>query len=783
MIGSLFPTGHGRGAAALGAIVLILAGWLHITIDGSSPEPQPSTVAATDFSSARAMDTVRTLADQPRPIGSEASDETFTYLSDELDGLGFTVESQSEIGMATFGNQRGFGQVDNIVATKEGTDPTGQVILVAHYDSVPAGPGAADAASAVASVVEVVRAIDKGDPLRNDLVVLFTDGEESGLLGAEAYTRDNPPEQPTVVLNLEARGSSGASVMFETSRDNYELAKLFTETAPVPRGDSSTVEIYRTMPNDTDFTRFLESGYAGLNSAFVESPEWYHTPGDSVEHLDEASLQHHGDNTLALTQALGGTDLTSMKSDHDAVYFHLFGFQIVYSAQWALAPGILAAIALFAAILIGRAQRLLSLPRLLGAVASFPVPILLSFGIGWGSWKALSTLRPDFVDSGGLVYHPVVFTVMAVILALVSISAWYLLLRRRLGGLALSSGVLTWMTVAAILSAVTMPGISFLTAVPAMTIAIAFVIALVIRRRRVDRPGVRWTAVGLVTLALVPAVAIYAWTGWSTLTLFGVPGLDIAVPMYTLAFAVMIPLFDSLAGQENTPLSWRWNAGIPAALLTVGVAVAAVGIAVNRYDESEPQRTHLSYVQSGGTAFWVTTDRADTDWSRRFASREGTRSGVPEAYDAYGSITRSSPTPAVDLLPPEYDIVDASAYKVTVRLTAQRDVNHLGLSLSRSPGRITADYGDGEPVTIEADDETDADTTIVRFFDPPEDGVTVTLDVPLDSITVFDSSVGLEDVPGFEPRPEGIERQSGSHSDTIVLMREVKADDEETNED
>jgi Zn-dependent M28 family amino/carboxypeptidase len=95
--------------------------------------------------------------------------------------------------------------VDNIVATLPGRDPTGAVVLVAHYDSVAAGPGASDDGAAVAAMLETIRAVRVGGPLRNDLVLLIADGEEAGLLGADAFVRSNSlAGQRAVVLNWEA---------------------------------------------------------------------------------------------------------------------------------------------------------------------------------------------------------------------------------------------------------------------------------------------------------------------------------------------------------------------------------------------------------------------------------------------------------------------------------------------------------------------------------------------------------------------------------------------------
>lgn len=88
-----------------------------------------------------------------------------------------------------------------------GTAPTGHVLLVAHHDSVPQGPGASDDASNVAAILEIVRALKAGPAPRDTIQVLFTDGEEEGPYGAAAYVETHHPTHPehTVVINLEAR--------------------------------------------------------------------------------------------------------------------------------------------------------------------------------------------------------------------------------------------------------------------------------------------------------------------------------------------------------------------------------------------------------------------------------------------------------------------------------------------------------------------------------------------------------------------------------------------------
>ncbi|WP_414632948.1 M20/M25/M40 family metallo-hydrolase, partial [Brevundimonas sp. UBA7534] len=102
-------------------------------------------------------------------------------------------------------------QAVNIVGVLPGRDPAlPAVALMAHYDSVPGSPGAADDASGVAAVLEAVRAIKARGPAERTLIVLLTDAEELNLDGARAFFSEHPlRDRIGAVVNLEARGGGG----------------------------------------------------------------------------------------------------------------------------------------------------------------------------------------------------------------------------------------------------------------------------------------------------------------------------------------------------------------------------------------------------------------------------------------------------------------------------------------------------------------------------------------------------------------------------------------------
>src|SRR5690606_23799650 len=175
---------------ALGSRVLALIGVLLVAglvaLFPGSDEPLGTDAPADVFSAARAGEHIDAIATGPRPLGSTAHADARDHLVAVLEELGWSTRVDSGVGwMARSGEatQRG-ARVQNIVATRDGTDPTGTVVLAAHYDTVRGSPGAGDDGIGVGTVLEVARAIDSGPPPRNDVVVLLTDGSETGLLGA-----------------------------------------------------------------------------------------------------------------------------------------------------------------------------------------------------------------------------------------------------------------------------------------------------------------------------------------------------------------------------------------------------------------------------------------------------------------------------------------------------------------------------------------------------------------------------------------------------------------------
>ena len=263
-----------------------------------------------------------------RPAGSDANRRAREYLVDQLQIAGMQVRVQEtdarrpDLGLA--------GRVSNIVGIRQGQIDDA-IAIVAHYDSVPDGPGAGDDAYGSAIAVEAARVLGAA-PMRHSLMVLITDSEESGLLGAAGAMSDPAiRDRIAAYLNVEAVGTSGTPLLFETGPGNSWLTSIWARHAPYPRGASFAVEIYKRTPNDTDFSILKRAGIPGLNFAIIGDSTAYHTDRDIAPRLDNESLTTGGENVVAIVAGMDQRDLRA-RTLQDATHFDLGG-------SWALSYG------------------------------------------------------------------------------------------------------------------------------------------------------------------------------------------------------------------------------------------------------------------------------------------------------------------------------------------------------------------------------------------------------------------------------------------------------------
>ncbi|WP_225852481.1 M28 family peptidase [Micromonospora sp. AMSO12t] len=762
-------------AAALAALVAVGAGTL---LDLRTPAPRPADAPPGEFSAARAYEHVEVVAARTHVAGSPANDQVRAHVEGVLRGLGLETEVQDTVApeagqLSGAAGGATLARVRNVVARLPGTDPTGKVFLVSHYDSVQSGPGGNDDAAGTSAILEVARALAAGPRPRNDIVFVLTDAEEACLCGAAAFASSHPlAAGGGVVLNLEARGSTGPVIMFETSRDNAALVDAFGRAAPHPVGTSFAVEIYRALPNDTDFTAFLDNDFVGLNSAYIDGGAIYHTPLDTPAAMDRSSLQHHGDNALGLAREFGRVDLRALDSGHDATYFPVPGGLVRYPG-WLVLPLALLALAAVAALgwLALRRGRTTG-GRLAAGFGLALLPLVLAPLAAQLLWAAITALRPGYAELLDP-YRPTWYRLAVVALAAAVLFTWYALTRRRVGPAALAVGGLGWLAVLGVLLAVLVPGGAYLVTLPALAGAVAGLVALSVR---IDGP---WPVVA-TTLAAAVAVVILLPTVVLLFPALGMAMGGVAALVAVLLGLAALPVVDLLhpqAGGQRGLLAVRARrlGALPAAATTLAaVVLAGVGLAVDRFDAAHPAPTHLMYALDAGTgqARWLSHEEDPQPWT------DGYVDGVTEVADFPGlgdTELRAGPAQPANLSAPKLEVLaDTTAgteRTLRLRLVPQRQVRLTTLHVDAATATVLRAEVAGRAVPVEAREGRWGFGLV--FHAPPPEGIEVTLTVTPKAgqvaLRAMDASDGLDALPGFRPRPPDV-GIVGSHSSEMLAV-------------
>lgn len=323
--------------AAIVVAVISFVSW-----HGLQPTP-PITSNSADFpgfSAIRALDAARlVLGEEPRPVGSAANIAAVARLKDYFASLGYSPQEQ----IATV-KIPGLGEVTlrNIFIRKEGRTNLPAILLVSHHDSVAVSPGGSDNGMGVAVCLDAARMLTLQEPPERPVIILVTDGEEAGLLGAKLFAQNHVwANEIGAVINIDNRGGDGPAQLFETGSDDLALINAIAPRITHPVMSSFFVEIYRRMPNGTDLSAFLARGNTGINIACTGAIERYHTPADTFHAVNLASLQHQGDMA---TQALGGLcamPATAFPSE-SAVFIDVFGHFVL---AWSASSGVVLSIA------------------------------------------------------------------------------------------------------------------------------------------------------------------------------------------------------------------------------------------------------------------------------------------------------------------------------------------------------------------------------------------------------------------------------------------------------
>ena len=615
--------------------------------------PAPASAPATEFSAERAMRTLAVIAAKPHPTGTAADDEVREYLIHELEALGFEVDVQDATALTdVYAKRWGIpvvaAHVRNIVARRQGKESGPALLLMAHYDSRELAPGASDDGYGTATLLETARALAATPPLRHDVVVLLTEGEEEGLLGARAFLEESPlAHEVGLVLNFEARGDRGPVLMFQTSEQAGALIDVLASVAPHVAATSLSQEVYRRMPNDTDLTPWLRAGYPAMNFANVDGFGRYHQPTDTVANADAATVQHHGSYALALTRAFADREVLVPPATGDQVYFTAGTVFVHYAAREATTLAGLAAGLLAIALSVGEWRRRLPFRAVLAGAGVSLLAIVAAALVAKGVWWAA-----DRASEGALATQQVrdALRKMAVA-ALVLLGggvAWavYAIARRRVRTDYLAVGALLWWAVLAVGTAVALPGVSYLFVWPLMAAGVAWCMRVAVRTLDGEHPAAIAAHLAAAMAAIVLLVPVALQLGVA----FGPSVAPVLAGLGALAATAAVPAMKSFGSPR------RWI--MPTLLIGCALAGIVVPCLVPAYDASSPRPDSLLYVVDAdrGAAAWVSFDDSSDVWTEH-ALAHAERHAIPALLPRSKSDLLQAGASLVPLDPPRIGVL------------------------------------------------------------------------------------------------------------------------------
>jgi hypothetical protein len=516
------------------------------------------------FDAPRAIERLaRILGDQtPHPVDSDALDAARARLLAEIEALGYApdVHDQTACRGSISGSAIRCARVQNITfaAGPDNAAPDAPVtVLTAHYDSVDAAPGAGDDGVGVAVWLEVAHHFRQSPP-PSPILFLLTDGEETALLGAQAFV-DAKAYGRTVgrIINLEARGVRGPAMMFETSHPNADIVKAWSKAPARPVSNSLMTAIYELLPNSTDLTVYLQVGWPGVNIAIADGLDFYHSQRDDLSMLDHRSVQHMGDQALGAARAFADAALNSPVARGEAAYADIATRAFIMLPQF-LALVLLGLCFGVAAMLVLRPARVWDWRQFdWRAFILPPALVLASGGLAFAVQFLIALVRPE---PAFWIAHPQALNCAIFLAALMLAAAGLAWLAPRSRREALFASGWFWFLVVGVGLSFAVPGVSIIFLLPGLVFVVAAAVA-------------RWAPRHLV-IAHAVAAAFLALVFFPLIHLFDVMmGLGLAALFGVLEGLVLAPMLAVVGPIANRRI-------IPVALPAAGLLAAAVAAAI-----------------------------------------------------------------------------------------------------------------------------------------------------------------------------------------------------------
>jgi Peptidase family M28 len=712
--------------------------------DGAPPEV---------FSSGRAMRHVQTIARRPHPLGSAEHAVVRDYLLKELTALGLRPELQETTATTHGWNGNVAATVQNVVATLPGAASGKPLLLVAHYDSVSTGPGASDDGAGVAAVLETLRALKSAPQLKNDVVALLTDGEEAGLLGADAFVEEHPlAKNVGLVINLEARGNSGPSLMFETSDDNGWLISEVAKASDRPVTNSLLQDLYqKLLLSDTDLSVFKTAGLPGLNFAYIGGDNAYHSALDTPDRIDQRSLQNQGAHSLALARHFGNLDLADTRRP-PATYFNPAGRSLIHYGQWLVLPLSIVVLVAFLALLVwgfmrGRLRVLGVVLGFVGMLLSVVVAAVLTRAVLWLALRGGGTEGP-FV----LGYDRNLYAAGFAALTFAVASLFYLWFRRRANAASLMAGGMLWWALLMLATSLLLPGAAYVFTWPLL----CGLCGLAVVATDDARPAL-WQVLGVLALGIMVPTLLLA-----PLTHLILSGLSLSLAggvmlLVALLSWLLIPQLEFICASRGATRRWL----MPVVALVLGVACLAAALVRNPRNGQEPTPDGLFYVldASKNRAVFASLDEAPDEFTTQYLTESPARGGMDDYLPSIYGMYLKKETAVLPLDAPRIELIsetrEGDTRTVKLRVSSPRGAPALSVYLDPQAKVLEASVN-AKPLVGTREQDGEGARWSLNYSNPGPQGFELTLKTqgaaPL-NITAVDQSYELPSAPNTSPKP------------------------------
>lgn len=728
----------------LGAIALSIALSL---LQLASPRALPTDAPEDEFSAGRALQYTQAMEVGPHWTGSSGNARIRDYLVEQLGAIGLDVEVQpADVVQPDY---LVAAHVENVVARLPGSEGSQAILFVVHYDSVASGPGGSYHAFN-ASLIETARTLAADPQYKNDILFLFTDGEEWGYLGAKAFREENAwMSKVALVFEGIPRGNGGPIFLGTTSDQNDWLMNEFIKALPYPLVHSFARDAYAQIPGG-DFEELEKAGKPGMLITWEKSQVTYHAATDSLESLDANSIQHLGSYFLGIARHFGNLDLNEIPRKDNITFFNLISRLVIHYPNSLVIPLNLLAIAFLVFIFITGLQRgQISSKRIVLGFVAFLLLLIAAQVLATLLWFLIGFSRPAMVGMlAKIPYDADTYSLAFIASSLALFSTSILWLRTRIGIFNLTAGALLWWALFSLVTALTLQGGNYIFLWSLVLGSAALYYQM---RETSNQPKDALILSFLASPIFLILIPVFYLVYISLIWITGLPGL--VALLTAMPLGLLFPHLDFLM-QASSRRSW-----LVTVFSSISLLLIVVGLVLQRDTTDQPRAVHLVYGLDADSrqAYWF-TDNPQNEWAKQVLNTRSEPGHFNTEFYGSDELQETAsfvrvPAPVAELSAPDIEVLEDSTSArlrtLKLRIISSRGANMFNVFAGPETTILSAslngkEFYDGEGAFA------------FPYWGAAQEGIELTITVPTSTsvkLTVSDQTAGFPILDGVSITP------------------------------